>query len=562
VHPGDTQQFQYTVDVTKGAASDSGFVVSGSAIVTNASGQTATITSISGTLGANALTLDCDFTAPGELPDGDEVTCTYVMALASGAPTSSTVTVATSGAVDGAEETLPVAFAMPTSVVNDNITVNDSAGQSWGFSNSGSETYFASHGCAAGNQRNDVNNTVTIVETGQQSSVTLPVYCHVLRVNRSANTGFERTWEWDIDKSHSESGPLVLTAGQTYLVPYTITATASAGDGSIEVNGSVQIINTNIVKPAVLQSLTVDISGLGAADVDCPSLSIAPDTTLTCTFAATLPDLSPRTATTHVTQINFDHAFDGTATANGGTTSFIGHVPITPAGSPDVETDFCAALDDLYLGEVHDLGTACADESPIVRMFSGPVSVTAESACEFEVPNVASFLTQDSGTSGSDRTLLRVVRSDCDEVEGCVLTPGYWKTHSALGPAPYDETWALIGENTPFFLATDSDGAPLSWYAVLWAKPGGKTYFTLARAYIAATLNGLNGASASTQVLDAMAEAEALLEVWTVQQVADLRGNTAPRPRMIELAGILDMYNNGVGGIGPDSCSEDTGSDD
>jgi hypothetical protein len=31
---------------------------------------------------------------------------------------------------------------------------------------------------------------------------------------------------------------------------------------------------------------------------------------------------------------------------------------------------------------------------------------------------------------------------------------------------------------------------------------------------------------------------------------------------MIELAGILDMYNNGVGGIGPDSCSEDTGSDD
>ena len=42
--------------------------------------------------------------------------------------------------------------------------------------------------------------------------------------------------------------------------------------------------------------------------------------------------------------------------------------------------------------------------------------------------------------------------------DGCTLTPGYWKTHSDYGPAPYDETWAEIGgeippceENTPFF---------------------------------------------------------------------------------------------------------------
>jgi hypothetical protein len=35
---------------------------------------------------------------------------------------------------------------------------------------------------------------------------------------------------------------------------------------------------------------------------------------------------------------------------------------------------------------------------------------------------------------------------------GCTLTPGYWKTHSKYGPAKYDTTWALKGEDTPFLL--------------------------------------------------------------------------------------------------------------
>jgi hypothetical protein len=562
MHPGDNQQFQFVVAVSKGAGTDSEHAVQGVASIHNGTGQTARITAITGTLGGAALSLDCgSFSPPANVAAGSTVNCSYSASVASGAATSSSITVGTTGGVSGGTAVAPVNFGAPTTVVNDSITVDDTNGDSWTFSASDSVTYQDMRGCVD-NISYIVSNTATIAATGQSSTAEARMFCHVLRVNRSVDSGYDRNWRWDIDKSHGESEPLMLTAGQTYNVPYTITATATAGDSSLVASGVIHVINSNPVKQATLQSVQAAISGVGNADVDCPSMVVPKNTTLTCTFTATLPDLTPRTVTTTVIQVNYDHALDASATANGGTTQFIGQIPLVPVAAPGTQTDRCAELSDEYMDEVHDLGTACADASPVVRMFTGPITVTADSACEFEVPNVARFVAEDSGISGSDSTLIRVVRTDCDPLDGCVLTPGYWKTHSSFGPAPYDPTWALIGEDSTFFLATDKDGNPLSWYAVLWTPPKGNAYFILARAYIAATLNGLNGASATEQVIDAMAEAEALFETMTVEQVGALRGNQAPRPRIIELAGILDMYNNGIGGLGPDSCSEDATSGD
>jgi hypothetical protein len=90
---------------------------------------------------------------------------------------------------------------------------------------------------------------------------------------------------------------------------------------------------------------------------------------------------------------------------------------------------------------------------------------------------------------------------------GCTLTPGYWKTHSSYGPAPYDDTWAQIGEDTIFFLSGQS------YYDVLWTNPEGNAYYILAHAYIAAQLNLLNGASAPAEVDVALAMADVLLGI-------------------------------------------------
>lgn len=451
----------------------------------------------------------------------------------------------------------PVDAGDPAGIDAEAVNVSDSNGSSWLFDASGAVEYSAMHGCVD-HQSYAILNTASIVETGASATADAQMFCHVLRIVRSIEVVHDGSWTWNITKTHAEVPPLMMTAGQTYNVPYTITAVASAGEGAMLANGQIEVTNTNPVKMATLESVAVDVSGLGPADVDCPTLVIAAGSSLVCSFSVALPDSSNRTATVTVTQLNFDHALNGEATPNGGTRQFVGKLLINPSDATGNEIDRCVNLSDSYLGGIHDLGTACAEDSPIVRYFTGAIVVSDDSACELNIENLATLVTQDSGTELTDSTDIAVLRTDCDENTGCVRTPGYWKTHSSYGPAPLDPVWAQIGEDTAFFLATDSQGTPLSWYQVLWTSPKqGNAYFILSRAYIAAILNGLSGASASDQVLDALTEAEALFSTWTVQQVGALRGKQAPRPRMIELAGILDMYNNGMGDLGPPSCSED-----
>jgi hypothetical protein len=132
---------------------------------------------------------------------------------------------------------------------------------------------------------------------------------------------------------------------------------------------------------------------------------------------------------------------------------------------------------------------------------------------------------------------------------GCTLTPGYWKTHSSYGPAPYDDAWASLskGADTTFFLSGQS------YHQVLWTQPAGNAYYILARAYIAAQLNGINGASLAS-VQTAFNQATALLSANTPAQVAALGKASALRQSFISLAGTLDAFNNGV--TGPGHCSE------
>ena len=131
---------------------------------------------------------------------------------------------------------------------------------------------------------------------------------------------------------------------------------------------------------------------------------------------------------------------------------------------------------------------------------------------------------------------------------GCTLTPGYWKTHSQYGPAPYDETWALLdfGEDTNFFLSGQT------WYQVMWTPPaGGDAYYILAHAYIAARLNLLNGAASVGEVSTALTWAETYFTNNTPGQ--DLPKSV--RQQIVSFATILDNYNNGL--IGPGHCSEE-----
>jgi hypothetical protein len=199
--------------------------------------------------------------------------------------------------------------------------------------------------------------------------------------------------------------------------------------------------------------------------------------------------------------------------------------------------DGCVDVSDDHYG---DLGSVCEDKTFTYSLTVGPYSTCGL----YEFVNTASFTTNDTGTTGSDKWEV-AIHVPCEG--GCTLTQGYWKTHSEFGPAPYDDTWALLlyGASTPFY------NSGQTYYQVLWTPPqGGNAYYILAHQYIAAVLNQLNGASSTPAVDTALAAAEAFFNVY---EPTDTLSKTL-RKTILAYAFTLDQYNNGY--LGPGHCSE------
>ena len=120
--------------------------------------------------------------------------------------------------------------------------------------------------------------------------------------------------------------------------------------------------------------------------------------------------------------------------------------------------------------------------------------------------------------------------------------------------APEDAAWFNLGD-------ADGDGVSegpdetfylsgQSYYEVLWTEPAGNAYYILAHAYIAAQLNGLDGASSTAAVDAALDWAETFFMTY---EPADPLSKSV-RAKVVGKAEILDSYNNGL--IGPGHCSE------
>ncbi len=125
--------------------------------------------------------------------------------------------------------------------------------------------------------------------------------------------------------------------------------------------------------------------------------------------------------------------------------------------------------------------------------------------------------------------------------DGCTLTQGYWKNHhdgAGRDGSSRDRAWPID---------EDTDLCGRTWLATLDVAPRGDAFFILAHQYIAASLNVAAGAAAPADVSGALDEAAGLLEDCAV---AD-----AERARAVELAALLDDFNNGA--IGPGHCGDD-----
>lgn len=545
---GDSGTSQYTVAVARTGHTDSGWAVSGTIEIHNPAPMSATISSVSDVVSAGIpAAVDCGVTFPYALGSNQTLECTYQVALPDGSNRTNTATAATTGPVGGGSGNAPVTFGEPTTQVNATIHVADTNGATWEFGDSGSVSYAKTFACGTGGIGGVHNNTATIVETGQSDSASVSVQCYALAVSKDANTSLDRNWEWTIEKT-ADQQELELSPGQQFLVNYAVELNATSFDDDWSVHGTIQVSNPHPSRAALLLGVSDSVGGIPAS-VDCGvpfPYQLAAGGNLSCSYSAGLPSAATRTNTATATRQAFAYGPDGTGTP-AGTTEASGTATVDFSGAGVSSFDECVDVSDSLQGA---LGTVCAADAPKAFNYSryvGPFSAPDQCGDQ-NVNNTATFVTNDTGATGDDswNVLAHVL---CDQ--GCTLTPGYWKTHSRKGPAPYDDTWALLGpaqENTVFFLSGQT------YHKVLWQAPKGNAYYILAHAWIATTLNGLNGASMPSEVQQAWQEATTLFQTWTPAQIAAQKGSQQPRKRFIELAGVLDMYNNGL--LGPGHCSE------
>ncbi|HEX6130883.1 MAG TPA: hypothetical protein VF044_04080, partial [Actinomycetota bacterium] len=559
VFKGDTASSAYSVGLDRTEA-DRAFAVSGSITISNPHPtMAATITSIADvvTSGGSSLgtaPVTCGVTLPYALGAGQTLECTYTTALGDTKPAGpllNTATVATTGVIGGGTATAPFDFDGPPSATTGyaSVTVSDSFAGSLGTA-SGDKTftYGRTFTCptdasayTGGVATSTYGNTATIVETGQSDTASVTVDCHLLQVSKNVSTSYDRDWTWSIDKTGGVSS-LSLAPGQQFVVGYSVAVSATMLESGFGASGTIDVHNPAPIA-AVLNGVADVVSPDIAAAVDCGVTfphTLAAGGTLTCSYTAALPDKESRTNTATATLQNHAYAADGTSVA-AGTTAFEGTAAVSFLTATVDETDECVNVSDDRYGI---LGTVCASDSP--RTFEYVLTVGGYEECgTYEYTNVASFITNDTGATGSDGWTVDIT-VPCGT---CTLTPGYWKTHSQEGPAPYDDNWANLGpleEDTPFFLSGKT------YYEALWTSPAGNAYWILAHAYVAAELNMLNGSTVPSDVQAAFDAATALLGSKTPAQAALLKGSA--KNAWINAATVLDDYNNGL--IGPGHCSE------
>lgn len=428
-------------------------------------------------------------------------------------------------------------FVTAPTLINDSINVDDSNGSTWSFNTGGSVSYARTFGPA---DAGTFNNTATIRQTGQADSASVVINRFGLNVSNTAATSFTRTYNWSVAKTANQTA-LTLTTGQVFPVNYTVTVNAGFADSAWKTRGTVTVSNPAPIA-AVINAVSDVVSPGIAAGITGPAFpyTLPAGGSLALDYEASLPDASSRTSAAAAVLQNFTRTAD--ATAPSGTTAFSSSAAVSFAGAAISEVNKSVTVNDNFNGASTTLGSLTYGSTlPRVYTYSKDIGPYAVSGA-YAVPNTASVV--GTSTVTANWTVKVSVPST-----GGTLTQGYWKNHSHSGSAnkKYDDAWDLIrpnGEYTPFFTSGKS------WYSVMTVPPAGDAYYTLARQYVAAKLNILNGTSTVPAVDAAMTGAT---NFFNTNKPGAKLSNTV-KNQLTTWANTLDQYNTGL--IGPGHASE------
>jgi len=449
-----------------------------------------------------------------------------------------------SGEPFGPQASASVILQASPTLINNSINVDDSNGDSYAFSASGSETYSATFTCDE--DAGTPNNTATIRETGQSNGASVTVACYALEVTKTASTTYDRTYDWSVAKSGDKSA-LTLALNESYLVNYTVVVSETYTDGNWAASGSIAVKNPAPID-ATINSVSDVVSTAISASPSCSvtfPYTLPAGETLSCTYTTSLPDATSRTNTGTGTLQNNSYDESNVATASG-TTDFSGTAAVT-FGDPTNEIDQCVTATDDHYGS---LGAVCAADAPKTYTYSGTIGPYTTCG-NYTVDNTAAYASETSSAAGSDNWTVNV-NVPCS---GCTLTIGYWKTHnglsSSLGLRDMVTTLLPIslgsggGKTVTVTTATQAtsilnkDGDASNGINKLYAQ------------LLGAKLNIKNGASGAA-VASVISAADAFL---VNKNAADWNSLSKSNKNLVLSWVIaLDNYNNGL--TGPGHCSQ------
>ena len=465
---GDTGTSRFSLEVAKDDGTPAA-QVEGEICVTNngtAATQNLAITDqLGGPDGIVVSSLTVDVASNPVLDPGEHACYQYAFELppwsiVPGAQYEDRATVSLSN-VASATATAIAALPLAPQLIRDTIHVDDSNGDKFVFSDDSTVTYDQTFDCADTGMH---ANIATIRETGADATATVDVVCHALDVTNDAFTAFTRTHEWTIAKS-AEPERLTLPLLATATVRYAVQVADTSSDTSHRVAGTITVHN-RAPAFATLAGVSGDIAGVVAAEVGCAVAfphTLAPGSTLTCTYVAALPDALERTSSATATIQNFAYGPEGASAA--GTTQESASALVSFAGAAVTDIDGCVDVSDDRVGR---LGTACAGPSP--SRFSYELTVGGFDICgRHSVENVAAFTAADTGRTA------RAVRG----VEIEVPCPGRIIVEKETEPAGSTESFAFTPSYGPGFSLkhgeshTSAPLPPRSGYSVSESVPPG-----------------------------------------------------------------------------------------
>lgn len=250
-----------------------------------------------------------------------------------------------------------------------------------------------------------------------------------LQIFKTATTSYDRTWNWDIEKTANQSDFGTINFGEIKTATYTVTLSATSTDSNWNVSGTITIFNATTNPAAIIQSVSDFLNFSGTATVTCGvsfPYTLPGGQTLICTYSKNVNGTNDSLNTVEVMAITYY----GTTTNS---SVLIGGGVTAPViwGNPN-QIDECVTVNDSNSNGPKNQIICNTDLTNNSYTFNYSVTFSKDQNSDViwqcnqtEYQNTASFIASDTYTASSSSWIIRG-NIECQTQQFCAFSQGYW----------------------------------------------------------------------------------------------------------------------------------------